>query len=325
MLMAARKLQGIGLVLLVLLLAMTFYPMSLKVASKRSELARVERDIRSSRENIRYLETELGARASLRQLERWNAESFAYSAPTAAQYLEGERQLANLGSFAGADRERLAVVAPVQAATAMVVSVDGNPVASDSETATSSILASQIKAAAATVDVQSAAKPQTRVVVAAKPTARDRYAERARMIDNLLEKDSPVSKTAAAVTKRAEASAAKKPAAPAAKKASAPSASSRLANAVASVPAGKKQAANATPARATPARSTPARTATTRTAQAKKPETKKAEPRRAEAKKPDAKKTAVASRNATPAKAEPKKSSPRKVASADRPRSSNQP
>ena len=65
MLMAARKLQGIGLVLIVLFLAMTLYPVSLRVASKRSELAQVERDIRLTRNNIRYLETEFGARASL--------------------------------------------------------------------------------------------------------------------------------------------------------------------------------------------------------------------------------------------------------------------
>ena len=312
MLMAARKLQGIGLVLIVLLLAMTFYPMSLRVASKRSELARVERDIRDARDNIRYLETELGARASLRQLERWNAESFAYSAPTAAQYLEGERQLANLGSFGGIAGERLAVVAPVQAATAMVVSVDANPVASDSETAASSILASQIKAAAASADVQSAAKPQMRVVVAAKPTARDRYAERARMIDTLLEKESPVSKTAAAVTKRAEAQAVKKPAS-APTKAAPPA--TRLASAVAAVPAAKKPAVKAAPAKAAP----------TRTAQAKKPEPKKAETKRADAGKPAAKKTAVAARSPAPAKAEPKKASPRRVASADRPKGANQP
>ena len=319
MLMAARKLQGIGLVLIVLFLAMTLYPVSLRVASKRSELARVERDIRSTRDNIRYLETELGARASLRQLERWNAESFAYSAPTAAQYLEGERQLANLGSFAGVEGERLAVVAPVQAATAMVVSVDGNPVASDSETAASAILASQIKAAAATVDVQSAAKPQTRVVVAAKPTARDRYAERARMIDTLLEKESPVSKTAAAVTKRAEAPVAKKPASAPKKAAPATRPATQLASAVAAVPAGKKPATQAAPAKATPARTAP-----TRTAQAKKPDAKKAEPKRAEAKKAELKKTAVAARSPAP-KAEAKKAAPRRVASADRPKGAKQP
>ena len=96
MLMAARKLQGIGLVLLVLIFAMMLYPVSLKVAATRSELTRVERQIDRTRANIRYLESELAVRASMRQLEQWNAESFGYSAPSASQYLANERQLASL-------------------------------------------------------------------------------------------------------------------------------------------------------------------------------------------------------------------------------------
>src|SRR3546814_2215332 len=82
MLMAARKLQGIGLVLLVLVFAMMLYPVSLKVAATRSELAQINHQIHRARENIRYLESELAVRASMRQLEQWNAESFGYSDPT---------------------------------------------------------------------------------------------------------------------------------------------------------------------------------------------------------------------------------------------------
>jgi len=96
MLMAARKLQGIGLVLLVLVFAMMLYPVSLKVAATRSELAQIDKQISRARDNIRYLESELAVRASMRQLEQWNAESFGYSAPTADQYLASERQLASL-------------------------------------------------------------------------------------------------------------------------------------------------------------------------------------------------------------------------------------
>ena len=96
MLMAARKLQGIGLVLLVLSFAMMLYPVSLNVAATRSELSRIERQIDRTRDNIRYLESELAVRASMRQLEQWNADTFGYSAPSADQYLENERQLASL-------------------------------------------------------------------------------------------------------------------------------------------------------------------------------------------------------------------------------------
>lgn len=122
MLMAARKLQGIGLVLLVLVFAMALYPVSLKVAATRSELTRIERQIDRTQANIRYLESELAVRASMRQLEQWNADSFGYSAPSATQYLESERQLASLD---GLPRARGAnEVAPVLMA---MVSPVGTP------------------------------------------------------------------------------------------------------------------------------------------------------------------------------------------------------
>ena len=124
MLMAARKLQGIGLVLLVLIFAMMLYPVSLKVAATRSELTRVERQIDRTRANIRYLESELAVRASMRQLEQWNADSFGYSAPSASQYLANERQLASLDGLPrarGANEVApvlMAMVSPVGATAA---------------------------------------------------------------------------------------------------------------------------------------------------------------------------------------------------------------
>ncbi|MBA3941263.1 MAG: hypothetical protein C0520_08650 [Sphingopyxis sp.] len=125
MLMAARKLQGIGLVLLVLVFAMMLYPVSLKVAATRSELARIERQIDRTQGNIRYLESELAVRASMRQLEQWNAESFGYSAPSASQYLANERQLASLD---GLPRARGAnEVAPVLMAMVSPVAVPEAP------------------------------------------------------------------------------------------------------------------------------------------------------------------------------------------------------
>jgi hypothetical protein len=125
MLMAARKLQGIGLVLLVLIFAMALYPVSLKVAATRSELARIEKQIDRTRGNIRYLESELAVRASMRQLEQWNAESFGYSAPSASQYLASERQLASLD---GLPRARGANdVAPVLMAMVSPVAVAEAP------------------------------------------------------------------------------------------------------------------------------------------------------------------------------------------------------
>ena len=125
MLMAARKLQGIGLVLLVLIFAMMLYPVSLKVAATRSELTRIERDIVQARDNIRYLESELAVRASMRQLEQWNADAFGYSAPDAAQYLESERQLASLDRLPRARGAN--EVAPVLMAMVSPVAVPAAP------------------------------------------------------------------------------------------------------------------------------------------------------------------------------------------------------
>lgn len=136
MLMAARKLQGIGLVLLVLAFAMTLYLLSVNVAATRSELARVNSDIAKARSAIRYLESEYAVRASMRQLERWNADNFGYSAPVAGQYLHGERELASLGNLPRARGANdvapvlMAMVSPVDL-TAPEVTVADAPGASN--------------------------------------------------------------------------------------------------------------------------------------------------------------------------------------------------
>ena len=157
MLMAARKLQGIGLVLLVLVFAMILYPVSLKVAATRSELSRIEKQIDRTRDNIRYLESELAVRASMRQLEQWNADTFGYSAPSAGQYLSNERQLA---SFDRLPRARGANdVAPVLMA---MVSPVGTPAAEKASPVTKPIVAAkpiQIAQAEAS-DIRSDAAPR---------------------------------------------------------------------------------------------------------------------------------------------------------------------
>src|SRR3546814_877131 len=93
---AVKRLQSIFWVLLVTLGAIAVYLVSLRVATERTELARVDAQILSAKREIRYLETEFSARASMRQLERWNNENFRFSTPTVAQYLDGEKALASL-------------------------------------------------------------------------------------------------------------------------------------------------------------------------------------------------------------------------------------
>lgn len=93
---AVKRLQSLIWVILVALGALGAYMVSLKVATERNELMYVRAQIARTKSDIRYLETEFSARASMRQLERWNQEDFMYATPTTQQYLGGERALAHL-------------------------------------------------------------------------------------------------------------------------------------------------------------------------------------------------------------------------------------
>lgn len=93
---AVKRLQSLIWVILVALGALGAYMVSLKVATERNELMKVRAQIARTKADIRYLETEFSARASMRQLERWNQDDFMYSTPSAQQYLGGERALAHL-------------------------------------------------------------------------------------------------------------------------------------------------------------------------------------------------------------------------------------
>ncbi len=76
--------------------ALGCYLVSLKVASERAKLEAVETQIVLAERDIRVLETEIGTRGRLAQLERWNANFIRLSAPSADQILEGGFQLATL-------------------------------------------------------------------------------------------------------------------------------------------------------------------------------------------------------------------------------------
>ncbi|MEQ1509251.1 MAG: hypothetical protein ABL909_02465 [Sphingopyxis sp.] len=99
MMFAARKLQGIGLIMLLTICALIVYPISLRVSATRAELQRVEREIAETKQQNRMLEGDIAVLANLHQLDRWNSEFFAYTAPTSSQYLSGERDLASLNSL----------------------------------------------------------------------------------------------------------------------------------------------------------------------------------------------------------------------------------
>ncbi|QHL89596.1 hypothetical protein GVO57_00595 [Sphingomonas changnyeongensis] len=91
--MIAHRLRPIGWVAGVATATLGFYLVSLQVATERAALERVERRIAVARRDIRRLETEFAARASLRQLEQYNGEVLALAAPRAQQYLTSDVQL----------------------------------------------------------------------------------------------------------------------------------------------------------------------------------------------------------------------------------------
>jgi hypothetical protein len=76
--------------------ALGCYLVSLRVASERAQLEDVENRIVLAQQDMRVLQTEIGTRGRLSQLERWNAGAFALSAPAADQFLKGGFELARL-------------------------------------------------------------------------------------------------------------------------------------------------------------------------------------------------------------------------------------
>ena len=69
---------------------------SLGVASERTRMEDLDQQIAMTQRDIRQLQTEMGTRASLRQLERWNVEALALSAPKAGQFRATESALKSI-------------------------------------------------------------------------------------------------------------------------------------------------------------------------------------------------------------------------------------
>ena len=92
--MIARGFKPVAWVAAIGSAALCCYMLSLQVAAERAELAGLERRIVEARQQIRALQTELGTRGRLQQLEQWNAEVLALSAPVADQFLESNLSLA---------------------------------------------------------------------------------------------------------------------------------------------------------------------------------------------------------------------------------------
>lgn len=109
--------------------ALGCYLVSLRVASERAALDRVESEIVLAQRDIRLLQTEIGTRGRLAQLERWNLRVLLLSAPSADQFIPDGFQLARLAT---PDRKP-AIEAPVVYAAAPAAPPAGAFPADDSQ------------------------------------------------------------------------------------------------------------------------------------------------------------------------------------------------
>ena len=91
-----RGFASVGYVAAIAGAALSCYLVSLRVAAERAQLEEVENRIVLAQRDIRLLQTEIGTRGRLAQLERWNVKVLALSAPKAEQFLDGGYQLARL-------------------------------------------------------------------------------------------------------------------------------------------------------------------------------------------------------------------------------------
>ena len=94
--MSSRSFRSVFMVASCAGAALGCYLVSLRVASERAQLEGVETRIVLAQRDLRVLQTEIGTRGRLSQLERWNAGAFALGAPSADQFLKGSFELARL-------------------------------------------------------------------------------------------------------------------------------------------------------------------------------------------------------------------------------------
>ncbi|MDN3646025.1 hypothetical protein QWY75_07385 [Pontixanthobacter aestiaquae] len=94
---AGSRLRQIGWAVALSICVTGFVALTFRVNAVKSEVRLAERTIVALEREKLLLETEFQTRANQQQLANWNRVEFGYQAPTADQYLENERELAQLG------------------------------------------------------------------------------------------------------------------------------------------------------------------------------------------------------------------------------------
>src|SRR4051812_31199424 len=117
--MIARGFQPVVWVAAVGTAALGCYMLSLRVASERADLTSLQHRIVTTQQQIRALETEVGTRGRLAQLEQWNDEVLALAPPASAQFVQGA-QLARFETHDASPLDGEAIVQTASADTAAV-------------------------------------------------------------------------------------------------------------------------------------------------------------------------------------------------------------
>ncbi len=138
MITSANRLRSAGWFVLLGLCLTLVLVLAFRVNALRSQVHHAETRIVTLKQEKMYLETEFETRANQQQLKVWNDVEFGYAAPGASQYLEGERQLAQLSVPSTIDAPEPIRVASVDdsviasaAFPAMVSPLSGKSLASD--------------------------------------------------------------------------------------------------------------------------------------------------------------------------------------------------
>lgn len=149
--LTSDRVRSIGWVSVLVVCGAVTVGLTLRVNAVKSQVHDAEKKIVWVKRDIDFLETEFQTRSNQQALRDLNDLEFGYKAPTAGQYIEGERQLAALGvpvgpgapapiRYANAEvpadakggESLLAMVSPVSGATAAVAETP-KKVASQSE------------------------------------------------------------------------------------------------------------------------------------------------------------------------------------------------
>ena len=100
--MIATRLSAVWQVAGVAAAALCCYLVSQSVAAERAGLDKVDRQIAAAHDDIAKLQTEIGVRARMGQIESWNRDVLALQAPRPSQFVASGVQLASLYGRKGA-------------------------------------------------------------------------------------------------------------------------------------------------------------------------------------------------------------------------------